>query len=90
MADETARPSAWSHWTELNLALPAGQGRVVVEATSEVWNYDQEYVAYYDSWRLDGGLGYRWGDVLGPTWKLLMAVENLRAFFAGEPVPNPV
>jgi len=77
--DETTRPSAWSHWTELELALASGPGKVVLQGYSEIWNYDEEYGAYFDSWRLEGEFGYRWGTLMDSTWQLLMALENLSA-----------
>ncbi|MFN2370872.1 MAG: hypothetical protein ABR506_06905 [Candidatus Krumholzibacteriia bacterium] len=79
VADETARPSAWSHWTDLAAAVPAGPGRVVAEVQSEVWRYDTEDAAWFDSWRLDGLLGYRWGDILAASWLVGLAAERLDA-----------
>ena len=79
IADETARPSAWSHWTDLSLAVPAGGGRVVGDLQSEVWQYDYESEAWFDSWRLDGLLGYRWGDILAADWLVGVAAERLDA-----------
>lgn len=79
IADETARPSAWSHWTDLSLAVPAAGGRVVGDLQSEVWQYDYESEAWFDSWRLDGLLGYRWGDILAADWLVGVAAERLDA-----------
>lgn len=79
IADETARPSAWTHWTDAAAAVPAGPGRLVGELQSEVWAYDYEDAAWFDSWRLDGLLGYRWGDVLAASWLLGVAAERLDA-----------
>lgn len=79
VADPDARPSAWSHWSEGRTAVPAGAGAVVAALTSEVWRYDHESGAYFDSWRLDGEAGYRWGDLLGVQWQGLLTVEHLAA-----------
>ena len=78
-ADETVRPSAWSHWTDARLALPAGVGQVVVNLNNEVWRYDQDTGAYFDSWRTDVEFGYRWGDMLGALWHTLLTVDRLDA-----------
>ena len=53
IADETMRPSAWSHWTDLNLTCRS----LVANVTSEVWRYDREDDVYVDSWRLENGTG---------------------------------
>jgi hypothetical protein len=79
IADETVRPSAWSHWTDLRLALPAGVGQAVMNLDNEVWRYDQETGAYFDSWRTDLELGYRWGDLLDALWHALITVERFDA-----------
>jgi hypothetical protein len=68
IADETVRPSAWSHWTDLRLAVPAGSGRMVGELQGEIWDYDYETDVWIDSWRLEGLLGYRGGDMLKVSW----------------------
>lgn len=78
-ADDQVRPSAWSHWSELRAAWPAGQGRVITNLGSEVWRYDLEDEVWFDSWRLDTGLGYEWGDPLGTRWQTLLATERLAA-----------
>jgi hypothetical protein len=82
--DESARPSAWIHHTELDAGLALERGWLVAELRSEVWAYDAETSAYFDSWRLTGHLGYRGGDPLAWTWQLGLAVESLRAT-AGSP-----
>ena len=79
VADDTVRPSAWSHWTDLRFALVAGSGQVILEAENELWLYDYETSAYFDSWRLGGRLGYRWGDLLVAAWHLGVAGENFAA-----------
>jgi hypothetical protein len=78
-ADEAVRPSAWSHWTDARAALPAGEGHVVINLNNEVWQYDQETGAYFDSWRSDLEFGYRWGDLLGTQWHTLLTVDRLDA-----------
>ena len=42
-------------------------------------HYDQETGAYYDSWRADTFLGYRWGDVLATGWQTGLAFERMDA-----------
>ena len=79
VADETVRPSAWSHWTDLRLALPAGRGHVIANLNNEVWRYDHQTGAYFDSWRTDLEFGYRWGDLLGTLWQTLLTVDHLTA-----------
>ncbi len=78
-ADPDARPSAWSHWSEARLATPAGRGAVVASLVSELWRYDHEDGAYFDSWRLDTETGYRGGDLLEIQWQGLLTVEHLAA-----------
>jgi hypothetical protein len=75
IADETARPSAWSHWTDINLVF----GHVVADVANEVWRYDREDLAYFDSWRTSLDLGYRWGDPLTASWQASLTGENLAA-----------
>ena len=77
--DETVRPSAWIHWSDLEAVVPAGPGRVVCELRSEVWRYDQETSAYLDSWRVQGFGGFGWGEVLANRWRLGVAAERLEA-----------
>ncbi len=77
--DQSARPSAWSHGSEAAASIPAGPGRIAVEARSEVWRYDAERSVYFDSWRLAGALLYRGGAVLGPAWQAGLALETLAA-----------
>lgn len=79
IADESVRPSAWSHWTEARTALAAGAGHVVLDLTSEVWTYDAPTETWFDSWRADLEAGYRWGDLLGGLWHALVTIENLAA-----------
>ncbi|HPF71619.1 MAG TPA: hypothetical protein PLQ13_13165, partial [Candidatus Krumholzibacteria bacterium] len=79
IADESARPSAWSHWTDVAASVPANGGRVVAELQSEIWQYDEEDEAWFDSWRLDGLVGYRWGDLLAAEWLVGLAAERLDA-----------
>jgi len=79
VADPDTRPSAWSHWSEARLAVPAGRGAVVTNLVSEVWRYDRQDGAYFDSWRLDSEAGYRWGDLLQVQWQGLLTVEHLAA-----------
>ncbi len=67
--DETARPSAWSHWTDLDLELEAGAGAFFLELENEYWDYDEERAAYQDYLRTSLRTGYRWGDVLGVRWR---------------------
>ncbi len=77
--DETVRPSAWAHYTDCNSLVTAGGGFVYLDVQSEVWQYDEETTTYFDSWRLQGVLGYRWGESLGPTWRLGLTSEWLDA-----------
>lgn len=79
IADPQARPSAWLHWSELRLAVPAGGGHMVANVGSEVWRYDHETTVWFDSWRSDVELGYRWGDLLHNQQHLLLRVQNLAA-----------
>jgi hypothetical protein len=68
IADETVRPSAWSHWTDVHLALPAGGGLLRTELQGEVWDYGYETDVWFDSWRVEGFLGYEGGDLLSVRW----------------------
>ena len=77
--DETVRPSAWIHWSDLDAFVPAGPGRVFGELQSEVWRYDEEMSAYFDSWRVQGFTGFGWGEVLATRWRLGIAAERLEA-----------
>jgi hypothetical protein len=79
VADETARPSAWTHWTDLRAGLRAGAGELLVEAESEVWRYDTETSVYFDSWRWGGFLGYRLGDILTAAWQFGVVGERFAA-----------
>ena len=81
---EEVRPSAWSHWSELQGAWPAGRGRVVTNVGSEVWRYDRQDVVWFNAWRLDSELGYGWGDPLAARWQTLLTVERLGATEAAE------
>jgi len=77
--DETVRPSAWSHWTDLGGKLTAGPGFVFLDLQGEIWQYDQDLSAYYDSWRVKTVAGYTWGDLLATTWQLGLTTEKLHA-----------
>lgn len=77
--DETLRPSAWAHYTDMNSLVTAGSGFVFLDLQSEVWKYDQETTTYFDSWRLHGVMGYRWGSSLGATWRLGLTGGQLNA-----------
>ncbi len=79
VADETARPSAWTHWTDLDLELPVAAGGVFLALQNEVWRYDQESSSYLDFWRTSGRLGFNWGDVLGTRWRAGLSGERLRS-----------
>jgi hypothetical protein len=79
IADETARPSAWFHWTEATSAIPADAAEVVLRASSEVWDYDQAVGAWYDSWLIGGEAGGRWGDPFTARYEALLALEFLDA-----------
>lgn len=77
--DETARPSAWIHGAELETAVPAGSGRLLLEMRTEGWLYDEEVGAYFDSWRTTGFAGWERGDLLGTRWRVGVAGERLAA-----------
>jgi hypothetical protein len=79
ITDETARPSAWFHWTDLHSAIPAGEAEVVLRGSSEVWHYDQAAGAWYDSWLVSGQAGGRWGDPLRARYELLLTGQHLDA-----------
>jgi len=79
IADDTVRPSAWSHWTDMRVGVPAGTGEVTVELQNEVWSYDEETSVWFDSWRLDGYLGYRGGDILAVGWLVGLAAARFDA-----------
>jgi len=79
IADESVRPSAWSHWSHLQTGLPAGTGALVLEVESEKWNYDYETGAYFDSWRYGGYGGFRIGDMLTSAWQFGIAAERFDA-----------
>ncbi len=79
ITDETLRPSAWAHWTEFQGLVTAGSGFIYLDLQSEVWRYDEKTDVYFDSWRLENTLGYRWGDVLGTIWRLGLTSEKLAA-----------
>lgn len=78
-ADETIRPSAWSQWTDFRGAVEASSGLVFLELQGESWSYDQETSVYFNSWRVDGTMGYRGGDILGTTWHAGFSAEKLAA-----------
>lgn len=77
--NELVRPSAWTHWSDLRGIVNAGPGQVFLELQSEIWQYDQETDVYFDSIRIEGATGYRWGDILATTWRLALAGERLAA-----------
>lgn len=79
IANSLIRPDAWTHWTDIYGSAPAGAGQVVLELQSELWRYDQEQSVYIDSWRRDGYLAYRWGDLLSAIWRVGLSVEDLDA-----------
>jgi hypothetical protein len=77
--DQTARPSAWSHWSDWEGRLPAGKLTLGLELHSEVWQYDQESSAYFNSWRLRGAFSVRGGGLLSPGWQVGLVAERLDA-----------
>lgn len=77
--DTSARPSAWSHWTDASGKVTAGPGWVFLDLQTEIWQYDQNLAAYYDSWRVKGVAGYTWGDLFSTTWQIGLAAEKLAA-----------
>jgi hypothetical protein len=77
--DETVRPSAWAHYTDLNSLVTAGAGFVFMDLQSEIWKYDEETTTYFNSWRIEGAMGYRWGDLMKATWRLGLTGERLDA-----------
>lgn len=77
--DEEVKPSAWMHWSDLSAQVPAGTGDVYLDLQSEIWDYDEDSTVYLDSWRLDGVLGFRWGDLMRAGWRLGLAAEHLAA-----------
>ncbi len=77
--DETVRPSAWTHWSDFSGAVTAGSGHVFLDLQVEAWQYDQETNVYFNSVRVEGATGYRWGDILQATWKIGLAAEKLDA-----------
>ncbi len=77
--DELVRPSAWTHWSDFSGAVTAGTGYVFLDLQAEAWQYDQETDVYFNSVRVEGATGYRWGDILAATWKVGLAGEKLDA-----------
>ncbi|MFH1843083.1 MAG: hypothetical protein ABIF77_07720 [bacterium] len=77
--DETIKPSAMIHWSELECAVPVGPGWIDGELVSEIWQYDTETSVYFNSWRLDGALSYRGGDILTVSYQIGLALERLDA-----------
>jgi hypothetical protein len=77
--DEQARPSAWTHWSELDWNLPLGRIWLLGEFRSEIWEYQTDSEVYFDSWRLRGALMLRIGDITDLNWRLGMAGERLAA-----------
>ena len=85
--DETARPSAWAHWSDLAAVLPlaaTGGPALELDLQHETWRYDAERDPYLDSTRLEARLGLRGGGILGPVWRAGLAGEILRAGDAPE------
>jgi hypothetical protein len=74
--DETARPSAWTHWSRLDWALSLGGPNLTGELVSEVWDYTTESSVYYDSWRLGGWMGVERGGIKMPNLLLGLAAER--------------
>jgi hypothetical protein len=52
---------------------------MVARLGSEIWRYDRESTVWFDSWRSDVELGYRWGDLLHSQQHLLLRLQNLAA-----------
>lgn len=77
--DETVRPSAWTHWSDFSGTIAAGTGHVFLDLQAEFWQYDEETDVYFNSGRIEGATGYRWGDLMTATWKLGLAGERLDA-----------
>jgi hypothetical protein len=77
--DPSTRPSAWLHWSELDGTLPVGDSRLVLAFRQEIWRYDQQLAAFFDSWRTSGTLSYQWGDLLAVVWQVGLAAERLAA-----------
>lgn len=77
--DETARPSAWFHWSELDTAHPAGEAEIILRGRSEVWDYDQATGAWYDSWLVGAQAGARWGDPFRARFETLLTTQHLEA-----------
>jgi len=77
--DETVRPSAWTHWSDFTGTVSAGSGHVFLDLQAEMWQYDVETDVYFNSKRIDGATGYRWGDIMSATWKVGLAGERLDA-----------
>jgi hypothetical protein len=77
--DEGSRPSAWAHGTEVNATVPFGRGRLAAELRSEVWQYDYESSAYFNSWRVGTVLAFHAGDALALAWRAGPAFEWLLA-----------
>ncbi len=77
--DETVRPSAWVHWSELEWFLPVGSLTLTGELQSEAWGYSEERSAYFDSWLLGGAVMLRGGGPFSPGWQVGLAGENLAA-----------
>lgn len=77
--DESLKPSAWTHWTDMGARVPVAAGDIYVDLQSEIWSYDQPTDVYLDSWRLDGVLGYHRGDLLRAGWRAGLAWERFDA-----------
>jgi hypothetical protein len=77
--DAIARPASWAHWSDFDGAVTAGGGQIFLDLQSEVWDYDSQQGAFFDSWRIESHLGFRWGDILAAIWRLGPAFERLDA-----------
>ena len=77
--DETVRPSAWAHWTTLELLIPVGGFSLASVLMSEVWQYDEKTAVYFDSWRLRGLILLKRGGLLAPAWLAGVVIEQLAA-----------
>lgn len=77
--DSAVRPSAWTHWTDFDGTLAVGRGHLYLDLQGEFWHYDAETAVYFNSARIGGVCGYRWGDILAATWKIGLAAERLAA-----------
>ena len=79
IADESVRPPAWSHWTDVRVGVRAGSGQILTELQGEVWDYGYETDVWFDSWRVEGFLGYEGGNLLSVSWHAGLAGARLDA-----------